>query len=263
MTLWLRFEHDGRELFGTLEGETITVHAGEMFGQAQATSEQVPLGDVRLLTPCRPGKMVALWNNYHALAQKMGFATPEHPLYFFEAAQRGDFFSYAAGVAYQPSGDQSYDGKVVYEGELGIVIGKTCKDADVDQAGEAIFGYTCINDITAIELINKDASFAQWVRAKSFDGFGVMGPVVATGLDPASLSVKTVLNGQERQNYPVSDIVFPPPLLVSLVSQDMTLNPGDVIACGTSLGVGSMKEPSNLVEVTIEGIGTLSTVYEN
>ena len=76
-------------------------------------------------------------------------------------------------------------------------------------------------------------------------------------------SFTPVLNGQERQNYPVSDMVFPPPLLVSLVSQDMTLNPGDVIACGTSIGVGSMKEPSNLVEVTIEGIGTLSTVYEN
>jgi 2-keto-4-pentenoate hydratase/2-oxohepta-3-ene-1,7-dioic acid hydratase in catechol pathway len=257
MTRWLRFEHDGREQFGTLEGETITVHAGEMFGETQATSEQVPLAAVRLLTPCRPGKMVALWNNYHALAQKMGFSTPEHPLYFFKADT-----SFAAGgeTVRRP---QSYDGKVIYEGELGIVIGKTCKNADVDQAGAAIFGYTCINDITAAELINKDASFAQWVRAKSFDGFGVMGPVVATGLDPASLSVKTVLNGQERQNYPVSDIVFPPPLLVSLVSRDMTLNPGDVIACGTSLGVGSMKEPSNLVEVTIEGIGTLSTVYEN
>ena len=257
MTRWLRFEHDGRELFGTLEGETITVHAGEMFGGAEATSEQVPLGAVRLLTPCRPGKMVALWNNYHALAQKMGAAIPEHPLYFFKADT-----SFAAGgeTVRRP---KSYDGKVVYEGELGIVIGKTCKDADVDQAGAAIFGYTCINDITAAELISKDPSFAQWVRAKSFDGFGVMGPVVATGLDPASLSVKTVLNGQERQNYPVSDIVFAPPLLVSLVSQDMTLNPGDVIACGTSIGVGSMKEPSNLVEVTIEGIGTLSTVYEN
>jgi len=85
---------------------------------------------------------------------------------------------------------------------------------------------------------------------------------VATGLDPSRLSIKTVLNGEERQNYPVSDMIFPPARLVGLISRDMTLLPGDVIACGTSLGVGSMKEPRNSVEVTIEGIGTLANVFE-
>jgi 2-keto-4-pentenoate hydratase/2-oxohepta-3-ene-1,7-dioic acid hydratase in catechol pathway len=226
-----------------------------MFGAAQATAEQIPLGAARLLTPCRPGKMVALWNNYHAMAQKMGLSTPEHPLYFFKA-----------DTSFAPGGEtvrrpKSYDGKVVYEGELGIVIGKTCKDADVDQAGAAIFGYTCINDITAAELISKDASFAQWVRAKSFDTFGVFGPVVTTGIDPDTLSIVTTVNGQEKQNYPVSDMFFRPRRLVALLSRDMTLMPGDVIACGTSVGVGSMKQPRNTVEVTIEGIGTLSNVF--
>jgi 2-keto-4-pentenoate hydratase/2-oxohepta-3-ene-1,7-dioic acid hydratase in catechol pathway len=85
--------------------------------------------------------------------------------------------------------------------------------------------------------------------------------VIATGLDPAGLRVRTILNGQERQNYPVSDMIIPPARLVSLISQDMTLLPGDLIACGTSVGVGTMKNPTNTVEVSIEGVGTLSNVF--
>ncbi|MHA1569965.1 MAG: fumarylacetoacetate hydrolase family protein, partial [Alphaproteobacteria bacterium] len=124
-----------------------------------------------------------------------------------------------------------------------------------------IFGYTCINDVTAVEIIGKDPTFAQWVRAKSFDTFGVFGPVIATGLDPEALVIKTVLNGQERQNYPVSDMIHSPRRLVSRISHDMSLHAGDVICCGTLLGVGSMKEPSNTIAITIDGIGTLSNVF--
>ena len=257
MTLWIRFEHEGRVAYGTLQGEMVTRHEGDLFTAPRATAETVALAAVTLLTPTVPSKMIALWNNYHALAEKMGAAVPEEPLYFLKAPN-----SFLAGgrSVRRPA---SYAGKVVYEGELGIVIGRTCQAASEAEAEAAIFGYTCINDITAVELISKDPSFAQWVRAKSFDGFGVFGPAVATGLDPAGLSVKTVLNGQERQNYPVSDMIFPPRRLVSLLSHDMTLNPGDVVACGTSLGVGSMKEPGNQVAVTIDGVGTLSTTYEN
>ncbi len=131
------------------------------------------------------------------------------------------------------------------------------------EARDAIFGFTCVNDITAIDILQRDPSFAQWTRAKSFDGFSPCGPVIATGLDPATLTIRTVLNGVERQNYPVSDMVFPPATLVSLLSRDMTLVPGDVICCGTSLGVGVMREPSNTVEVTIAGVGTLRTTYRN
>ena len=125
-----------------------------------------------------------------------------------------------------------------------------------------VFGYTCINDITASELISKDKTFQQWVRAKSFDTFGVYGPVIATDIDPSTLIVKTVLNSAERQNYLISDMIFSVKQLVSKISHDMTLFPGDIIACGTSLGVGSMKEKSNIVEVTINGIGTLSNKFK-
>jgi 2-keto-4-pentenoate hydratase/2-oxohepta-3-ene-1,7-dioic acid hydratase in catechol pathway len=117
-----------------------------------------------------------------------------------------------------------------------------------------------VNDVTAAELLKKDPSFDQWSRAKGFDTFGVFGPVIATGLDPLALTIRLSLNGQERQNYPVADMVFPPARLVAMISRDLTLEPGDVIACGTSVGVGSMK-PGSEVVVSIEGIGELANRY--
>ncbi|MCZ6626906.1 MAG: fumarylacetoacetate hydrolase family protein [SAR324 cluster bacterium] len=255
MTQWIRFEHGGEKKFGTLEGDTIAVHEGDMFNQPKSTSESVALGDVKILTPTEPSKIVALWNNFYALGQKLNLDTPPEPLYFIKASTS----SLAGGE--QIRRPASFDGKVIFEGELGIVIGKKCSTVSEAEAGDYIFGYTCVNDVTAVELLNKDASFAQWTRAKSFDTFGVMGPVVATGLDPATLAIVSVLNGDERQNYPVSDMVFQPHRLVSLVSQDLTLLPGDVIACGTSVGVGSMK-PGSTINITIEGIGTISNTFD-
>ena len=156
---------------------------------------------------------------------------------------------------------KSYAGKVIYEGELGIVIGRRTRGVSEAEAASCIFGYTCINDVTAIEIITRDPGFAQWTRAKSFDSFGVFGPVIATGVDPVKLVVKTILNAQERQSYPVSDIIFAPARLVSLISHDMTLEAGDVIACGTSTGVGSMK-PGSTVSIVIDGIGALTNRFE-
>ncbi|MDD9878657.1 MAG: fumarylacetoacetate hydrolase family protein [Magnetovibrio sp.] len=257
MALWVRYEHDGTMGFGTLEGAAITVHGGDMFAGAVATDEKIPLAAVKLLTPTVPTKMPALWNNYHTMADKMGNAKPTHPLYFFKPANS---FLGTGETIRRPA---AYDGTVGYEGEIGIGGGRNCKNADVDEAAQAIFGYTCINDVTAVEIISSDDSFAQWTRSKGFDGFGVFGPAIATDIDPATLTVRTILNGEERQNYPVSDMILPPVEIVRLLSQDMTLEPGDVICCGTNVGVGTMKEPTNTVEIVIDGIGTLSNVYEN
>ena len=256
MARWIRYEHAGEVGFGTLDDDTIAVHQGDMFAGPSPTGQRLNLADVRVLTPTEPSKMIALWNNFHALAAKLEQPVPEEPLYFLKASNS---FLATGETIRRPS---TYSGRVVYEGELGIVIAKTCKEVSEADAERYIFGYTCINDVTASDLINKDPTFGQWVRAKSFDTFGVFGPVVATGLNPAKLTVRTVLNGDERQNYPVDDMVFQPARLVGLLSHDMTLNPGDVIACGTSLGVGSMKQPRNTIDVTIEGIGTLSNVFE-
>ena len=255
MAHWIRFEHQGRTGFGVLENDSIKVYSGDMFGSAQPTGATVPLAAVKVLIPTQASKMVALWNNFHALATKLGNPEPPEPLYFLKG--NNSFLAHGETIRVPAS----YSGKVVYEGELGIVIGKRCKAVSEADAPGYVFGYTCINDVTAAEILNKDATFAQWSRAKSFDTFGVFGPVIATGLDPSGLVVRTILNDQERQNYPVADMIFSPLQLVSLISQDMTLEPGDVIACGTSVGVGSMK-PGSSVSIVIDGIGTLSNRYE-
>jgi 2-keto-4-pentenoate hydratase/2-oxohepta-3-ene-1,7-dioic acid hydratase in catechol pathway len=255
MAKWIRINHQGRECFGTLDGDNVRIHSGNLFNNPQPTGEVVPLSVAKVLTPVAAGKMVALVDNYRALVAKLNHAMPAEPLYFLKGTN--SFLAHGETIRV-PS---SYAGKVVYEGELGIVIGKRCKAVSEADAPAHIFGYTCINDVTATEILNKDPGFAQWTRAKSFDTFGVFGPVIATGLDPMTLSVKTILNEQERQNYPLSDSIFSPARLVSLISHDMPLDAGDVIACGTSVGVGSMK-PGSSVSIVIEGIGTLTNRFE-
>ena len=257
MALWVRFQDGGTAGFGTLEGNTIRVHAGDMFANPAPTGEDVALDRVRLLAPAQPSKMIALWNNSHALGRKLGVPAPDAPLFFIKAAS---CYAGPGATVRRPAG---YAGRVVFEGELGIVIGRACRDASDAEAEAAIFGYTCINDITASDVLESVPGFPQWTRAKSFDGFGPFGPAIATALRPEDLTVRTTLNGTERQNYPIADMILPAPRLVSLLSQGMTLLPADVICCGTSLGVGAMRGPVDTVEVSIDGIGVLQTRYEN
>jgi 2-keto-4-pentenoate hydratase/2-oxohepta-3-ene-1,7-dioic acid hydratase in catechol pathway len=232
----------------------VRVCRGDMFSAWEKTDELVALSAIRWETPCVPTKMIALWNNFHEAAAKLSLAIPAEPLFFLKGAN--SFCPHGAGIP----APKSYSGKVLFEGELGIVIGKQGKDIAPDQAAGHIFGYTCVNDVTALELLKADPSFAQWTRAKSFDGFGPFGPVIATGVDPSDLSVRTLVNDRERQNYAVRDMIFSPERLVSLLSRDMTLFPGDIISCGTSLGAGSLPGGAR-VDVVIDGVGTLSNTY--
>jgi len=250
---WVRFEHAGKVRFGTLEGERVHEREGDMFGASAPTGAVWPLSEIELLTPSAPTKVIAMWNNFHALGEKLKLAAPAEPLYLLKAPN-----SWSAHN--EPIRKPLCDGKVAFEGELGIVIGKTCTAVPLEQALSHVFGYTCANDVTVSDILNRDPSFTQWDRAKGFDSFCPMGPVVATGLDPSALTVTTTLNGDVRQHYPISDMRFSVQQLVSLISHDMTLHPGDVILCGTSVGVGSMK-PDSLVEVAINGIGKLSNRY--
>ncbi len=251
---WVRYEHAGQQGFGLFDGEIIHCHSGSMFDNPHADGTTLRCEDVRLLSPCRPGKIVAMWNNFHQLAAAQNWELPEFPFYFIKP---GSCVIGHQGEIIHPQG---YDGRVIYEGELGIVMGKACKGVSRDEAADYVLGYTCVNDVTAIHLLYKYAAFPQWTRSKSFDTFGAIGPCITALDNPDSLIVKTQVNGEERQNYPVSDMVFSPLDLVSLVSGDMTLNPGDVIACGTSLGVKTMK-PDTTVDVVIEGVGTLTNYY--
>lgn len=255
--LWARFRRGGHVGYGKVEGDSLKVYFGTLFEGLAPSGQTVKLSEVELLTPCDPGKFICLWNNFHALAAKLEVAEPAEPLWLLKASNA---FTATGTTIRRP---KSYDGPVVYEGELGIVIGKHASNISAAEAADYIFGYTCVNDVTAAKIIQKDPTFAQWARAKSFDGFGAFGPVIATDIDPMTLTVRTILNGEERQNYPLSDMIFPPHQLVSLLSHDMTLMPGDVIACGTSIGVGSMKEKANTVTIAIDGIGELTNTYEN
>ena len=255
MPHWTRVSHAGRTCIGTIENDTIVLHEGDMFANPRATGQSIPRSEAKLLTPTTPSKMLGLVDNYHALVTKLGHAVPPEPLYFLKA--NSSFLAAGESICTP----QAYGGKVVFEGELGIVIGKRCRAVDEVDAARHIFGYTCVNDVTAADILNKDPGFAQWTRAKSFDTFGVFGPVIATDVDPAKLVVRSILNDQERQNYPVADAIFAPAKLVSLISRDVTLEPGDVIACGTSVGVGSMK-PGSTISIVIDGIGTLTNRFE-
>ena len=246
---WVRFAHAGTTGFGTLEDDLIQVHAGDMFTSPEPTGQTLALDAVRLLMPAQPSKVIALWNNFAALGEKLKLAVPAEPLYLLKPPNS---FANPGELIRKPR----CEGKVVYEGELGIVIGRIATAVSEAAAMDFVFGYTCGNDVTVADILNRDASFAQWVRAKGFDTFCPMGPAIATGLDAATLVVRTTLNGETRQNYPISDMRFSVPRLVSLISADMTLMPGDVILCGTSIGVGSMK-PDSDIEVEIAGIGTL------
>lgn len=257
MTKWVRFRHQSAVGFGSLDGDRITVHTGDLFDAPKANGRMLALGDVQLLSPVVPSKIVALWNNFHALAAKIDMPEPPEPLYLLKAPTS---VTSPGAVVQRP---QSYDGKVVYEGELGIVIGKICANVSPQEVDDFILGYTCVNDITAADILHKDKTFPQWARAKGFDNFCPFGPVIATDIDPSTLIVRTILNGDERQSYPIADMIFTAQELVSKISHDMTLLPGDLIACGTSVGVGTMKEPVNRVTIAIDGIGELHNEYRN
>ncbi|GEJ59337.1 fumarylacetoacetate hydrolase family protein [Anaeromyxobacter diazotrophicus] len=251
MALWLRCEHAGRTRIGTLEGGAVHLHEGDLFSAPRPTGEAVPLEAVRLLTPTVPSKLIGLVNNFREGAAKAGLPIPAEPLWFLKAPS-----SYLApGAAIRLPAQEV--GKVIYEGELGVVIGRAARDVPEGEADTFIFGYTCVNDVTALDLIGRDAQYPQWSRAKSFDTFGPFGPVVATGLDPDRLTVRTLVKGKVRQEYPLSDAVFGPRQLVAHLSRQLTLLPGDVIACGTSVGIGVLR-PGLTVEVAVDGIGALA-----
>ena len=252
MTRWVRFQRPDKAIrFGTLDGDRVVEHAGVLFGESEPTGVVFAASDVALLAPCMPTKIVALWNNFHALGAKLGKKAPAHPLFLLKPT------SSLAGPGDAIRRPPSYSGRIAFEGELGIVIGCECRDASVDEARRAIFGYTCVNDVTAVDLMNENEDFVQWCRAKGCDTFGCLGPAIATTLDWQSTHVVTRVDGAERQNYPLADMIFSPEEQVSRISQDLTLLPGDVIACGTSVGVGSIKDGAT-VEIAIDGIGTLS-----
>ena len=243
---FIRFNKDGQPCHGLLTGAEVQKITGNIFIDYAIGDECFGLGDVMLLPPCVPTKIVAVGLNYRSHAQEMKMPIPDEPLLFLKPSTA--VIGPGAAILY-PQMSQRVD----YEGELGVVIGRLCKNVSEAEAPDFIFGYTCLNDVTARDLQKKDGQFT---RSKSFDTFCPIGPCIETELDPAGARIETFLNGQLRQETSTADFIFPVYRLVSFISQVMTLLPGDVIATGTPSGIGPM-QPGDEVEVRISGIGSL------
>ncbi len=254
MTKWVRFEHEDKIRIGRLEGDMIEICRGNIFSSPVSIDDEIPLEAVRLMTPVSPKNFLGLWNNFHQCASEQNLQIPAHPLYFVKTSS---CLLHSGGTILRPRG---YDGEVVFEAELGVVIGKRCYQVSELAAADYIFGYTCVNDVTAAGWLNTEQCFTQWTRAKSCPTFGAIGPVVATRFNPGEARVIARVNGETQQDYSISDMIFSPHQIVSAISQDMTLFPGDVIACGTCLGSGGLPVDS-VVEVIIEGIGVLRNYF--
>ena len=257
MKKWIRFDYkEDKSLIGTQDGDYVDEFEGDLLQNPKPTGRKIPLNEVQLQSPFEPHSIFALWNNFHERAEKEGQTIPHVPLYFMKP------LTSVIGpeqTIYRPLGHQ---GRVIFEAELGIVIGSKCRKVSESEAAEYIFGYTCVNDVTAIEFLFEDKAFQQWTRSKGYDTFTPIGPCIATGIDTDVMSVKALQSGETRQDYPVSDMIFSPKQIVSMLSHCQTLLPGDLICCGTSVGARTMK-PGTKIDIVIPDIGTLSNPFDD
>ncbi len=242
----VRFAHGSGISYGILEGTRVKALAGEPYDSIVPGQESFRLDKLKLLSPCTPSKIVALGVNYRSHGEEMKHRLPEEPLIFLKPPT--SVIGPEDNIVYPPSSE-----RVDYEGELGVVIKKTAHLVSRERAPEYILGYTCLNDVTARDLQAKDK---QWTRAKGFDTFAPIGPCIETELDPANLALETRLNGEVKQKTTTAELIFPVFELIRFITGVMTLLPGDVIATGTTSGIGPM-QPGDTVEITIQGIGTL------
>ena len=244
---YVRFQQpDATIRLGVLQNEYIQLVEGDLFGDHRLTDERAEYSSARLLAPCLPGKVVGAGSNYHSFLRAMGRPTPERPRIFFKPN------SSVVG-----HGDEILcpdpDHNVVFEGELGVVIGRRCREATMRNALEHVFGYTCLNDVTDHTMLQEDTI---WSRGKGADTFCPLGPAIATDINPFDVMIKTTVDDEVRQHESTAGMVFDVPSLIVFISRDITLYPGDVIATGSPTGTGKLL-PGQTVTVEITGIGAL------
>ncbi len=239
--------------YAILTEHTVELLAADERGFAQisvhprSSAAHFDLDEVKLLAPVAPSKIVCVGRNYREHAAELGNKMPEEPLLFLKAP--------SAVIA---SGDEielpKASQQVEHEGELGVVIGRIAHNIPASEDPLSyVFGYTCVNDVTARDLQRKDVQFT---RGKSFDTFCPVGPWIETDIDPSNATVQTRLNGEVKQKGNTADMAFPVAFLIRYISEIMTLYPGDLIATGTPAGVSRMN-PGDTVEVEVTGIGIL------
>ena len=248
-----RFSYSGDVAFGVVEGPgedpadlVVAVATGHPFAPLQLTGESLPLSSVKLLAPVLPSKVVCIGKNYADHAAEMGGAAPKSPVVFLKPSTSvigpGDAIALPRDSA-----------RVDHEAELGIVIGRLCREVPRERAHDVILGYTCGNDVTARDHQKQDG---QWTRGKSHDTFCPLGPWVETEL-PADVAVRCKVDGELRQDGRTADLIHDVPAIIEWVTGFMTLLPGDVILTGTPAGVGPLTAGAS-VSVSIEGLGTLT-----
>ncbi|HLL67154.1 MAG TPA: fumarylacetoacetate hydrolase family protein [Micromonosporaceae bacterium] len=246
-----RFAHASGMSFGAVEGDsgglTVAEIEGHPFGQLRFSGQRWALADVRLLSPILPSKVVCVGRNYAEHAAESGSEVPAEPLLFLKPSTS---VIGPQDTIRLPTQSQ----RVEHEAELAVVIGAPgARRVDRAGAAQAIFGYTCANDVTARDLQRSDG---QWTRAKGFDSFCPLGPWIVTGLGASDLEVRCEVGEEVRQLGRTRDMVFDPATLISYISHVMTLLPGDVVLTGTPAGVSALAD-GDTVTVTIEGIGAL------
>jgi 2-keto-4-pentenoate hydratase/2-oxohepta-3-ene-1,7-dioic acid hydratase in catechol pathway len=243
-----RFSHQDTIRYGIVDDDELVVLAGDpMFAGYDTTGERVPLSDVALLAPVIPrSKIVAVGRNYREHAAEFGNEAPAEPLLFFKPNTSvigpGD-------TIVRPTQSEQTD----FEGELAVVVGRIAKNVPAERALEYVFGYTISNDVSARDLQRKDG---QWSRAKGFDTFCPLGPAIETEFDVEGKILTTRVNGEVKQQAPLTDMVHSVADIIAYASAAFTLLPGDVILTGTPAGVGPFVA-GDTVEVEITGLGTL------
>lgn len=260
---YCRFVWNQEPRYGLLEtqgGEEIVIRAistmpSSLDSFAGSEPVRVPLRDAKLLPSAAPSKIICVGRNYRDHVRELGHEMPTSPLIFLKPP------SALIAPGEEIRRPAALSERVDYEGELAVIIGKQCRRIpDTYDVRPYIHGFTCLNDVTARDLQNKDG---QWTRAKGFDTFCPIGPIVSDGLDPWSgVELETRVNGEVKQRGNTTEFLFPLDVLVRFASQVMTLYPGDVIATGTPAGVGPL-QAGDVVEVSISGIGTLRNPVVN
>lgn len=254
MSQYARVLYHGQEKYARIEGDEARFLSAPFLDPAfRVTEETAPVEDLQWLAPVSPRAALAVGRNYRAHAQELGNSVPTEPLLFLK--QPGTITGHGADILYP----QGY-GRIDFEGELVIVLGRPVNWLTPREAvGGSIFGYTVGNDVTARNLQKSDG---QWTRAKGFDTFGPIGPVVATDYDYRQFGIETRVDGVLKQEAEFTDMVFDPEEIVFYASRFMTLQPGDVIFSGTPEGVGPV-EPGNIIEISIRGLGKLRNTVKN
>ncbi len=238
--------------YGLFEKGNIKPLSNSPFGDSIELDKGIyPEHDVKLLPPCTPTKIVAVGLNYKDHAEELGMKLPDEPLIFLKPPSS---IIGPNDTIKRPEMSNQVD----YEAELAVVIKQQCKDVSIKEAHNYILGYTCLNDVTARDLQRKDIQFT---RSKSFDTFCPIGPWIKSDIDPTNLKIQSILNGQIRQDSSTNQLIYDPFELVSFISKIMTLEPGDIIATGTPVGVGQLSKGDEIV-VSIEDIGTLKNFVE-